>query len=524
MKYALGLSLFVFAACGADSFPAGDARLPGDESPTAPGQCSPSVLCFSGCSVAHPGCLTGTLDTAACACLDAAGGAQSWPSPNALPQSMFFALPVPRSPARDEPFDVGVRVRFDDGTVRSATREATYSVSPADALEFRAPGVALAHGKGKATLTVTWNGLSVEAELDLRPIEARAVWMTRFDWTTREELVQRINDAADAGFNVVFFQVRGNGDAFYDSTLEPWAARLGGALGKDPRWDPLQDAIDAAHARGLELHAYVNAFTGWVGAAEPPASPPGAPTHVLRKNPSWRERTNGNVFVDEDNYQWLSPAVEGVRAWNTAVVQDIATRYAVDGIHLDRIRYANKDFGWNDLGRTAFQASGKSDFNAFRVEAVNAQVRDIHRMLRNERPDIPLSAAVWGIHTRLPGCTTSEGKNGYFQDSWAWAQSGYIDVLVPMIYWAEGDGCTGWGRLYQTFLDHRGGAAVWGGMNVLDGGRLDLAALTLRITTARGMNAPGVALYASKQLADQGAWQPLREKAFGDPAFPPPFP
>lgn len=516
MKRLAFLALWL-AACSAPpaAFPPNDA--PPFDAPLIPAECAPKALCFAGCSVAFPGCLKGELDVDDCVCRDAAGQALAWPEADATPESIFFDTPPPAAVEPGAVVSLAVSVRYSDDTVRSATQEATYSADPAAGLTMTSPGVARIDGHGPLSLTVTWNGLSTTATIKRQVREARAVWVTRFDWSKEADVRRLIDSAADAGFNVVFFQVRGAGDAFYRSQLEPWAARLGAS----PTWDPLQVAIDSARAKGVELHAYVNVFTGWSGANPPPGSL-GGPEHVLRRHPEWLETTSDNA--DDEGYQWLSPGIEAVREWNTNVIKDLVRNYDVDGVHLDRIRYAGRTHGWNALSRQAFEDSGSTDFNVFRTDAVNDQVRRIYEMLQVERPDVRLTAAVWGIHTRLPGCTsTSQGHTDYFQDSWAWAKDGYIHALVPMIYWGESSGCTRWSALYQSFLDHKGSAQVWGGMDALDKGSLDWSALSLRIETARAMNAPGVALYASKQLDDNGVWTMLSDGPFERPASVPPL-
>ena len=79
-----------------------------------------------------------------------------------------------------------------------------------------------------------------------------------------------LDDVAGAGLNTVFFQVRGQHDAFYRSSIEPWAKEITGTLGQDPGWDPLETAVSAAHAKGLKIHAYINAFTMWRGVSPGP--------------------------------------------------------------------------------------------------------------------------------------------------------------------------------------------------------------------------------------------------------------
>ncbi len=120
--------------------------------------------------------------------------------------------------------------------------------------------------------------------------EARVLWISRFDWgsppSQRSRLEYLINRAADAGFNIILFQVRATGDAYYQPGLEPWSYRLTSSstadLGTDPGWDPLAVAVAAAHGRGLQLHAYVNLYATWeCGRGEPPHSTPEHPYWTL---------------------------------------------------------------------------------------------------------------------------------------------------------------------------------------------------------------------------------------------------
>src|SRR5688572_22828357 len=89
--------------------------------------------------------------------------------------------------------------------------------------------------------------------------EGRALWVSRFEYATAADIDSIVARAARTNFNVIFFQVRGAGDAFYDSPLEPCAVALCGSLGNGrPSWDPLAVAVAAAHAQGLQLHAWIN--------------------------------------------------------------------------------------------------------------------------------------------------------------------------------------------------------------------------------------------------------------------------
>jgi uncharacterized lipoprotein YddW (UPF0748 family) len=534
----LALTLAAPAACGGPSAPADTGADGGADAGPA---CSPPYLCYPACD--GNGCLQGTLDEAACVCRGADGTALPWPDGTQKPTALAFSPALPAHVGLGSHLILKI-VAIQTGVPdRDVTADADLQITPANLFDKVGPGHYRALAEGTAQLQATWSGaegLQASGQLEVRKEEARAVWVTRFayhgDAVQGTADIQRLVDAAaDAHFNIVLLQVRAEADAYYASTVEPWSARLSGTLGKDPGWDPLGVGLARAHARGIELHAYVNAFSGWSSAAGAvPASAAGAPEHVLHAHPEWVEE-DSHGGQDGDGYWWLAPGADEVRAHNVAVVKDLLARYAVDGIHLDRIRYAGPDFGHSAASVAAYAAKYGNDashWTEFRVGAVDDQVRAIYAGLRDVRPAAKLSAAVWGIYQRLPGCSTSQGLADYYQDSLAWTEGGYIDALAPMIYWAEqpdsAHSCTDYGQLLAQFLARRGSRQVWAGMHVLDTGTgcsgncaFDFAKLGLRITTARAAGADGVTLFATQYLDDNHAWSLLGSGPFQTPVPPP---
>jgi uncharacterized lipoprotein YddW (UPF0748 family) len=270
----------------------------------------------------------------------------------------------------------------------------------------------------------------------------RAIWVTRFDYTTPDDVKRIVNNCADAGFNVILFQVRGNGTAFYASNLEPWADELGGS---DPGYDPLALAIDEAHGRDVELHAYVNVMPAWRGP-----EPPGNPEQLYNKHADWfwfdAEGNRQPLLheVDRQRRGWyasLNPCLPEVREYLVAVFEDLVSRYDVDGLHLDYIRFPNEPVvrGENvpdyprdartlalyqeETGLTPDQDA--EAWNRWRTECVTKLVSDIHRMIRRTRPQAVLSAAVGSVR---------ENALHHFQDAQQWMEDGIIDAAILMNY------------------------------------------------------------------------------------------
>ena len=187
---------------------------------------------------------------------------------------------------------------------------------------------------------------------------------------------------ADAGFNTIFFQVRAAGDAYYAPGLEPWASRLTNSavatqtLGARSWLGPAYADVDyVAHAAGLEVHAYVNVYPAWLpppnaqfGALAPPATTPpqmfdrftygpdyAAHPGELGLGYTWRQYSapDAPMPLAWGHYLWASPGVDAVQAHIEAVVRDLVTRYPVDGIHLDLVRYAGRDYSRDPFSEAA---------------------------------------------------------------------------------------------------------------------------------------------------------------------------
>lgn len=270
----------------------------------------------------------------------------------------------------------------------------------------------------------------------VRPVEPiRAIWVTRFDYKSADDVTKIVDNCADAGFNTILFQVRGNGTAFYRSNLEPWADELGGT---DPGFDPLELACQQAHARGVELHAYVNVMPAWRGT-----TPPTNPEQLYNKRPEWFwYDQHGNRQALSTFYVSLNPCRPEVREYIVAVFEDIASRYDIDGLHLDYIRFPNEppaiparsglDYPRDEHTLALYQeATGQTPeadqeaWDRWRTEQVTKLVGEIHAMLRRVKPDAVLSASAGSVRANALR---------HYQDARQWMAEGVMDVVYLMNY------------------------------------------------------------------------------------------
>ncbi|MCK6506540.1 family 10 glycosylhydrolase [Myxococcota bacterium] len=357
--------------------------------------------------------------------------------------------------------------------------------------------------------------------------ELRGVWLTRYEWAstsaTGSELTETFGQIADAGFNAVFFQVRANFDAYYDSDLEPWASRLSGTLGQDPGWDPLAVAVEAAHARGLQVHAYLNVAPFWLGSTAPDSV--GLP-HAWQDHPEWVVADeSGTPMALNDSYVYASLGNAQVRARTAAVAADVASRYDVDGIHLDYIRYPGSGYSHDAASQAAFAvdtAAGSAYPGLSWGDWQREMVKDVARQV-SAAVDVPVTAAVWGIHTDEWGWGgVSEGNADYYQDSRAFLSEGLLDANLPMAYWevTEPEGqALDFRVLTRDHVAHASGRHVYMGIGTYDIGYEE----TVRcIEAAREEGAHGVVLFSWSTVAPHA--DALRAGVFAEPALPPAMP
>jgi uncharacterized lipoprotein YddW (UPF0748 family) len=365
--------------------------------------------------------------------------------------------------------------------------------------------------------------------------EARALWVTRFDYDSEAKIARIMENAARANFNIIYFQARAASDAFYRSAIEPCAILLCGKLGGTPKYDPLEVAVREGHRRGLQVHAYLNALTarpaGIEGQCKPMPEPDaGNPRHILLEHPEFvmSEKSGRRLpCPNSEEYVWVSPSFPAVRTQMARVAADVVRRYDVDGIHLDRIRYPGNAWSWDAVSRAEFgkdPAQYPAEWKAYRTGLVNRMVRETWDSVNAVRPNVVYSAAVWGIYFDKWHWKTLAGKTDLMQDSRAWAKDGYMDVLVPMTYSRIKAPCAriDWGCMLDEQLEseRESGRQMYIGIDASKGAR----EVVSQIRLARSRGATGMAVFSYSALDNSSAWSLLRSTVFAEPAPIPAMP
>ena len=274
--------------------------------------------------------------------------------------------------------------------------------------------------------------------------EMRGLWIAtvaNIDWPSRStltadqqraELRDILDRAVAAGFNAVVFQVRPAADAVYRSTLEPWAALLSGQQGTDPGYDPLAFAVTEAHARGLELHAWINPFRA--GTSRDSAQL--AATHSFN--------TRRSVVRVYGTQLWLDPGEPTVHDHVMAVVRDIVQRYDIDAVHADDFfyPYPQTSTGGGTIAfpdDESFARSGSTVSRAnWRRENVDRFIARLYHEVHQLKPTIKVGISPFGIWRpgNPPGIAGLDAYDAIYADSRKWLQQGWVDYLAPQLYWS----------------------------------------------------------------------------------------
>ncbi len=250
----------------------------------------------------------------------------------------------------------------------------------------------------------------------------------------RSEADTILDNIAQMGLNTVFLQVRPSADALYDSDIFPASRYVSGTVGQAPDgdFDVLAYWVEAAHARGLQLHAWLNPYRITKdGQSEYDALPDDSPA---KQHPEW-------TVVYEDNY-YFNPGLPAVQELVVDGAAEIVQNYDVDGIHLDDYFYPGTDFA----DEATFARYGKDfdDIGDWRRNNVNELIAALDETLHEIDPTLSFGvspAGIWDNKASNPKGSDTNGRSSYAEiycDSVEWIKSGTVDYICPQLYWSIG--------------------------------------------------------------------------------------
>ena len=273
----------------------------------------------------------------------------------------------------------------------------------------------------------------------------------------KAEADEILDNCVKWGLNAVFLQVRPSGDALYKSDLFPWSKYLTGSVGTAPQdgFNPLEYWVEAAHKRGLELHAWINPYRITRGKDTEWNSLPS--THLAKMNPDW-------VVKYSDGNYYFNPGIPEVRDLVTRGAVEIVQNYDVDGLHMDDYFYPGTDF--NDAATYQKYGSSFSNIADFRRDSVNQLVAQLDTAVHNIDPDIQFGispSGIWANKSTDPRGSNTNGSEHYvssYADSLYWIENGLVDYIIPQIYWEIGHKLADFATLADWWNDAVAGSDV----------------------------------------------------------------
>ncbi len=286
--------------------------------------------------------------------------------------------------------------------------------------------------------------------------EFRGAWIQcvngQFAGLSRDDMQRTLSYQLDElqkdGVNTIIFQVRAECDALYNSPYEPWSRYLTGEQGKvpNPYWDPLQWMVEQCHKRGMEIHAWINPYR----AKNTKSVIPMASNHIAITHPE-------RVFT-YDGLCILNPGNPVNREYICKIADDIVRRYDIDGLHIDDYFYPYPVAGINipDDKEYAQYNYGIKDRGDWRRDNVNVFIKQLRDSIKSIKPWIKFGVSPFGIYRNVKSDpnvgSNTNGLQNYddlYADVLLWVNNGFVDYLVPQIYWEIGNKAADYKTLIQ---------------------------------------------------------------------------
>lgn len=276
--------------------------------------------------------------------------------------------------------------------------------------------------------------------------EFRGAWIQcvngQFNGLSRDDMQRTLSYQLDElqkdGVNTIIFQVRAECDALYNSPYEPWSRYLTGVQGKapSPYWDPLQWMVEQCHKRGMEIHAWINPYR----AKNTKNIIPQASNHISVTHPE-RMFTYDGLYI-------LNPGNPLNREYICKIADDIVRRYDIDGFHIDDYFYPYPAAGQTIPDDKEFELynNGIKNRNDWRRDNVNIFIKQLRDSIKSIKPWVKFGVSPFGIYRNAKSDpnvgSDTNGLQNYddlYADVLLWVNNGFVDYLVPQVYWEIGN-------------------------------------------------------------------------------------
>lgn len=259
----------------------------------------------------------------------------------------------------------------------------------------------------------------------------------------KRALTDKLDNLVRIGINTVFFQVKPDGTALYNSDLLPWSEVLTGMTGQYPGYDPLAFMLEEAYKRGLKVHAWLNPYRVAMNASPETATALKAtlrssPASVYALHPDWIRIANSRFVLD--------PGLPEVRNWIVSVVTELVRNYPVDGIQFDDyFYYETPDSQLDDDAAYRLYGHGFADKASWRRNNTLLLVQQVSQAIKSLKPQVAFGvspAGIWRNAVDDPRGSATQGSwpeyDTAYADTRLWVAQGLLDYIAPQLYWPFG--------------------------------------------------------------------------------------
>lgn len=318
------------------------------------------------------------------------------------------------------------------------------------------------------------------AQSDAPRKEFRGVWIAtvdNIDWPSRKglpadsqraEFIRLLDAHQAAGMNVVVMQVRPATDAFYPSPMEPWSEWLTGRQGlpPSPYYDPMAFMIAETHRRGMEFHAWCNPYRATFSIGRSSI----APSHITRTHPEW--------FLTYGSTRYFDPGNKQAQDYVNHVIRDLVSRYDIDALHFDDYFYPYTIPGKEFPDAESYRRSGSSlSLEDWRRSNVDSIILSLSKTIKSVKPWVRFGISpfgVWRNSDKDPeGSHTKAGQTNYdnlYADILLWMKNGWIDYVVPQLYWEFNHRAAPYEVLLDWWDKHTYGVPCYAGLGYFKAG------------------------------------------------------
>jgi uncharacterized lipoprotein YddW (UPF0748 family) len=305
--------------------------------------------------------------------------------------------------------------------------------------------------------------------------EMRAVWVAtigNIDWPSnstkgdsyaqQQEFITLLNTLQNAGINAVIVQVRPAADAFYTSSYEGWSKYITGFAGQAPSYDPTAFMIAECHARGIEFHAWFNPYRAQVDSRKNvhPYN------HATYTHPEW--------FVNYGGKKYFDPGIPAVRKYVQDVVCEVVGKYDIDAVHFDDYFYPYKvgNAEFPDKNSYTMYMENFYDKGDWRRNNVNLFIQEISKKIKAIKPTVKFGISPFGIWRNIANDADGSQTNGcqnyddLYADVLLWQRKGWIDYVMPQLYWERGHRSADFSVLMDWWSTHTYGRGLYIGQGL----------------------------------------------------------